>query len=146
MRSRTSRCRKTRRTNCRWCCSSGSPPRARSENAERPPVGTTGITDRPRPGRVRADAGDRRRVRTTSIMPRSVYQAQLLDRGEPQRWENLDAPGYQLRDLDGGEIRRTAAEAINAGRLQTPVESKSEVLRKLHLVREGAVSRAAVVA
>lgn len=84
---------------------------------------------------------------TTSVMPQGAYQRRLLERGQsPQRWENLGAPGYQLRDLDGREIRRTAAEALNAGRLQTPVESKSEVLRRLHLVHERTVTQAAVVA
>src|SRR3712207_7447955 len=69
---------------------------------------------------------------TTLFRSRSVYQSQLLDRGQtPQRWENQVAVGYRVQDLDGREVRRTAAEALNAGRLQAPVESKSEVLQKL---------------
>lgn len=84
---------------------------------------------------------------TTSLMPQSLYQERLLQRGHSQnRWENQAALGYALANLDGREIRRTALEAINAGRLQTPVESKPEVLRKFHLIRDGLIGRAAVVA
>lgn len=84
---------------------------------------------------------------TTSVMPQALYQERLLERGHSQqRWENQEAQGYGLGNLDGREIRRTAAEAIHAGRLQTPVESTSEVLRKLHLVHDRRITQAAVVA
>jgi ATP-dependent DNA helicase RecG len=84
---------------------------------------------------------------TTSIMPQAMYRKRLLERGQSQqRWENQPAAAYRARDLDGREIRRTAVEAVHAGRLQTPVESKSEVLRKLHLLQVGGVAQAAVVA
>jgi ATP-dependent DNA helicase RecG len=84
---------------------------------------------------------------TTSLMPQAVYQKRLLERGHSQqRWENQVAQDYPPRDLDGSEIRRTALEAINAGRLETPIESKTEVLRKFHLLREKRLTQAAVVA
>ena len=83
----------------------------------------------------------------TSPMRQAEYERRLLERGHSQqRWENQIASGYRLRDLDVPEIRRTVAEAIDAGRLETTVESSAEVLRKLHMIRERGVIQAAVVA
>lgn len=84
---------------------------------------------------------------TTTRMPREEYERRLLERGHSQqRWENQRAAGISWKSLDLKEIRRTVVEALNAGRLDTAVESPEEVLRKLHLANREGVIQAAVVA
>lgn len=83
----------------------------------------------------------------TSLMPQPEYERRLLERGHSQRrWENQIAEGFTINDLDSEEIQRTIREAQNAGRLESSVESPSEVLRKFRLVENGHVLQAAVVA
>ena len=80
-------------------------------------------------------------------MPREEYERRLLERGHSQqRWENQRAAGVSWKSLDLKEIRRTVVEALDAGRLDTAVESPEEILRKLHLANREGVSQAAVVA
>ena len=83
---------------------------------------------------------------TTSLMPRSEYQQQLLARTHLlQRWENQVAEGYALNDLDTREIKRTLRAAVEAGRLESTVTNASEALHRFHLRVEGRLLRAAVV-
>lgn len=84
---------------------------------------------------------------TTSQMPQLEYQRRLLERGHPQRrWENQIAERYGLKDLDTKEVRRAVADAVAAGRLETPVTNPLEALKKLKLVEDGRLLQAAVVA
>jgi ATP-dependent DNA helicase RecG len=83
----------------------------------------------------------------TSLMPQMEYERRLLERGHSQRrWENQVAEGFKVDDLDTEEIQRTIREAQNASRLESSVESPLEVLRKFHLVENGHVLQAAIVA
>lgn len=80
-------------------------------------------------------------------MPQSVYQRLLLDRDHAvTRWENQSASGFQLKDLDVREIRRTISEGIDASRIDSASTGPAEVLKKLDLVRGRQPLRAAVVA
>ena len=63
-----------------------------------------------------------------------------------QRWENQPATGWSINDLEVGEIRRTAAEAIRSGRMEEPPSREpADLLRGLGLLRDGALLRAAAV-
>jgi ATP-dependent DNA helicase RecG len=84
---------------------------------------------------------------TTSLLPQTTYQRQLLERGHvQQRWENQIAAGYRVAHLDRREIERTVKEALNANRLESTVESPQEVLERLNLITDQDVLQAGVVA
>ncbi|MHB1423322.1 MAG: ATP-binding protein [Gemmataceae bacterium] len=84
---------------------------------------------------------------TTSQMPQAEYERRLLERGHPQRrWENQLAERYRLKDLDMKEVRHAVADAVAAGRLESPVTNPTEALEKLKLVEHGHPLQAAVVA
>jgi ATP-dependent DNA helicase RecG len=84
---------------------------------------------------------------TTSIMPQAEYERRLLERGHPaRRWENQAAERYRLKHLDTKEVRRAVADAVAAGRLESPVTNPTGPLEKLKLLEDGRLSQAAVVA
>ncbi len=63
-----------------------------------------------------------------------------------QRWENERAEGWDVEDLDYGEISRTLDEAVRRGRLDEPgTRDPREMLRGLGLVERDQLLRAAVV-
>ena len=63
-----------------------------------------------------------------------------------QRWENQPAIGWSVEDLDIGEIRRTATEAVRRGRLEDlGTQEPADLLLGLGLLRDEALLRAAVV-
>ena len=89
----------------------------------------------------------RRVGNTTVAMSADEYSRMLFERmHSEQRWENQPATGWSINDLEVGEIRRTAAEAIRSGRMEEPPSRKpADLLRGLGLLRDGALLRAAAV-
>ncbi len=90
----------------------------------------------------------RRVGNTDHAMTHHEYAQMLLERmhGE-QRWENQQAYGWSIEDLDDTEIIRTVREAVRRGRLENPgTEDIRELLLGLGLVsRDGDMLRAAPV-
>lgn len=89
----------------------------------------------------------RRVGNTTQRLSRDEYHRMLLERlhGE-SRWENEEAGGWSVADLDHAEIIRTLEESIRRGRADDPgVRDPAEVLRGLGLMRDGQLLRAATV-
>lgn len=84
---------------------------------------------------------------TTQQMDREEYNRMLLERMHAQtRWENEIASGWELADLDAGEITRTIDEAIRRGRAEEPgTRSPGDLLRGLGLLKNRSLTRAAVV-
>lgn len=70
----------------------------------------------------------------------------LEARHASDRWENSLASGWTVDDLDADELTRTIEEAIRRGRLSDPsTRDPRELLRGLGLLRDGGITRAAVV-
>jgi len=84
---------------------------------------------------------------TTRQMPQERYEQLLLERVHSRRrWENQEAEGIRLRDLDREEILRVVEAARRAGRLVEAVTGNvGGILDRLGLRREGRILRAAVV-
>lgn len=84
---------------------------------------------------------------TTSSMPRHRYEELLLNRTHSRsRWENQRADGFDLADLDGEEILRTARLGISSGRMPETSADPTEILDRLGLRVDGFLLNAAVVA
>ena len=84
---------------------------------------------------------------TTSAMPRTRYEALLLERAHSHsRWENAPASGVSLKDLDREEILRTVRLGIEAGRLpESTGRNIGDILDRLRLRKDGQLLNAAVV-
>ncbi|HEX6901788.1 MAG TPA: ATP-binding protein [Thermoanaerobaculia bacterium] len=84
---------------------------------------------------------------TVSPMPQVRYQELLLNRMHTQhRWENQQADGYSLQDLDEEEILRTARLGISSGRMpESSTLEPAEILNRLGLQVDGRILNAAVV-
>jgi len=79
-----------------------------------------------------------RRVGATSLrLSRDEYNEMLLERVHAdRRWENEEATGWAVADLDHDQIAETVAEAVRRGRLDEPGTREPELLlRGLHLLR-----------
>ena len=89
----------------------------------------------------------RRVGNTNRRMSRDDEHRMFLERVHgQQRWENQTVEDWSLEDLDISELRRTANEAIRIGRLSDPLpDSPEETLRGMGLLKDGALSRAAIV-
>lgn len=84
---------------------------------------------------------------TTQIMSRDQYNQLLFERlhGE-QRWENRQADGWSVADLDIAELTRTIEEAVRRSRAEDPgTRNPEDLLRGLGLIRDGRILRAAAV-
>ena len=89
-----------------------------------------------------------RRVGATNLrLSREEYNGMLLERVHADRgWENEEASGWTVADLDHDQILETVAEAVRRGRLAEPGTREPEpLLRGLHLLRGNRLLRAAVV-
>ena len=89
-----------------------------------------------------------RRVGNTNWrMSRDDEHRMFLERVHgQQRWENQTVEDWSLEDLDISELRRTANEAIRIGRLSDSLpDTPEETLRGMGLLKDGALSRAAIV-
>jgi len=84
---------------------------------------------------------------TTQRMSRAEFDRRVVQRLEAQTpWDRWISPGWRIRDLDREEIRRTVEEAVEARRLAGALDEKPEViLRRLELVTERGVTRAAAI-
>ena len=89
-----------------------------------------------------------RRVGSTNLsLSREEYNRMLLERVHAdRRWENEEASGWSLADLDHERIAGTASEAVRRGRLEEPGTREPEaLLRGFQLLRGDRLLRAAVV-
>jgi ATP-dependent DNA helicase RecG len=89
-----------------------------------------------------------RRVGTTNQeLDRDDYQRLLLEQVHGvARWENEEATGWGVEDLDAAEIVRTLDEAVRRGRSDEPgTRNPAELLRGFGLSKGGRLLRAAVV-
>lgn len=84
---------------------------------------------------------------TTSVMPQQKYDQLVLDRAPmDRRWENLQAKGYSINDLDHEEILRTVRLGIESGRLpESSGKDIADILDRLQLRVAGQISNAAMV-
>ena len=89
----------------------------------------------------------RRVGNTTQQLSRDGFDRMLLERVHAEtRWENTEAKGWSVADLDEAEILRTVDESIRRGRSSDPgTRDPSELLRGLGLTKDGVLLRAAVV-
>lgn len=89
----------------------------------------------------------RRVGNTTQRLSRDEFDRMLLERVHAElRWENTDAKGWSIGDLDVAEIERTVDESIRRGRVSDPgTRDPAELLRGLGLIKDGVLLRAAVV-
>ena len=85
---------------------------------------------------------------TTRIMPRSVYEQQVLEKlHATNRWENQPvANGVTIADLDEDEIQLTVDNAVDLGRLE-PLKRRTTkaILTGLGLIVDGKLLNAAVI-
>jgi ATP-dependent DNA helicase RecG len=88
-----------------------------------------------------------RMASTTRRMPQRRYEQLLLNRAHSRRrWENQEAEGTSLRDIDREEVFRVVESARAAGRLVEPVgKDLGRVLDRLGVRRGTTLLRAAVV-
>ena len=89
-----------------------------------------------------------RRVGSRNLsLSREEYNRMLLERVHAdRRWENEEASGWSLADLDHERIAGTASEAVRRGRLEEPGTREPEaLLRGFQLLRGDRLLRAAVV-
>ncbi len=89
----------------------------------------------------------RRVGNTNQEMSRDEYNRMLLERmhGE-QRWENHEATGWTVNDLDTTEIVRTLEESMRRGRADDPgTRNPVDILRAFGLLRDGVLLRASPV-
>ena len=84
---------------------------------------------------------------TTQRMSHSEFDRRVAHRLEDQTpWDRWIAPDWRIRDLDRNEIHRTIENAVEAKRLTGVLGEKPEVvLRRLELVTERGVTRAATI-
>lgn len=84
---------------------------------------------------------------TTSRMPRERYESLLLDRMHARRrWENQQAQGVEIDDLDHEEILRTVRLGIQTGRLPEGTGTEiGEILDRLKLRDQDRLLDGAVV-
>lgn len=89
----------------------------------------------------------RRVGNTTRKLSRHESDRMLIERVHADsRWENSEARGWSVTDLDEAEILRTVEESVRRGRIAEPgTRDPSALLRGLGLVRDGVLLRAAVV-
>ena len=90
----------------------------------------------------------KRNQSTTSKMPQHQYEQLMVKRGHINHfWDEQFAVGYGIEDLDHEEIRRTVLQGANANRFshQALVESISDILNRLKLMKEGSLKKAALV-
>lgn len=80
-------------------------------------------------------------------MPQQYYERLLLERmHSSNRWENQEARGTSINDLDVAEIVRTVEEAVRRQRLEDPgTRDPVELLRDLGLLNDRLILNAAVV-
>ena len=93
------------------------------------------------------DESFRRVGNTNRKLSRDDEHQMFLERVHgQQRWENQIVEDWSLEDLDISELQRSANEAIRIGRLSAPLpDSPEETLRGMGLLKDGALSRAAIV-
>lgn len=91
--------------------------------------------------------GYRRVGNVTLPMSADEHGRAVLERyHKSERWENQEAAGWSIDDLNEKEIRTTIAEAVRRKRLDVPEHgSVKDLLLGLGLVQGGAVYRAAAV-
>ncbi|MHB9038912.1 MAG: ATP-binding protein, partial [Armatimonadota bacterium] len=84
---------------------------------------------------------------TTHRMPQQYYERLLLERMHASnRWENQEARGVSINDLNAVEIVRTVEEAVRRQRLEDPgTRDPVELLRGLGLLNDSSILNAAVV-
>ena len=84
---------------------------------------------------------------TTRKMPQARYEALLLKRGHAKsRWENQEAEGVRLKDLDREEILLTRAAAIEKRRITAATSMDvGDILDRLGLRIDGKITNAAQV-
>lgn len=84
---------------------------------------------------------------TTRKMPQKRYEQLLLQRAHSKRrWENQEAEGITLRDLNREQIHDVVSSARNAGRLVGPVGADARrILDRLGLRQNGKLLQAALV-
>ncbi len=89
----------------------------------------------------------RRVGNTTSEMPDDEYHRILLERAhrEGTRWENRPAEDWSLDDLDTNRIHRIVNLARQRGRLDTPGDDPTRLLRGLGLYSNEVLQKSAVV-
>ncbi len=83
---------------------------------------------------------------TTILMPKAEYERRLIERlHSTRRWENENANGVSIKDLDEEEIRLTLSTAIDAGRMERPRKTDPKsILIGLGLIVDGRLTNAAV--
>lgn len=84
---------------------------------------------------------------TTSVMPQSMYQELLMQRGARRmKWEDEIDPKANVDCLDEESVRRLVASGIQAGRIPESMRVKSipEILDKMKLSENGQLKNAAV--
>ncbi|MBI2071237.1 MAG: putative DNA binding domain-containing protein [Elusimicrobia bacterium] len=84
---------------------------------------------------------------TTRVMPQKRYEQLLLARmHSKRRWENQQAEGTSIRDIDREEVYRFVKEARFADRLIGPAgRDLGAILGRLGVAEKGKIFRAAVV-
>ena len=84
---------------------------------------------------------------TTQRMSRPEFDRRVADRLLGQMpWDRWVAPEWRITDLDAEEIQRSLSDAVDASRLSGMAGDKLDVvLRRLELVRDGQVTRAAAI-
>lgn len=89
----------------------------------------------------------RRIGNTTSEMPDDEYDRILLERAhrEGTRWETRPAEDWSLDDLDTSRIHRIVNLARQRGRLDTPGDNPTRLLRGLGLYSNEVLQKSAVV-
>lgn len=80
-------------------------------------------------------------------LDRDEYNRLLLEQLHGvSRWENQEAEGWTVKDLDETEIVRTLEEAVRRGRAEDPgTRDPQDILRGLKLAKDGALFRAAIM-
>ncbi len=85
---------------------------------------------------------------TTKIMPREMYDSRLKD-CDPFKfaWDAQIAEEYTIEDLDEERIRSAVRLGVMGGRLNASADGDNVemLLRKLNLLKDGKITRAAVV-
>lgn len=84
---------------------------------------------------------------TVSIMPQAKYERLLLERAHGRRrWENAEAEGYHVEDMDEEEVLRTMRVGVERRRIPESAERDPRgFLSRLKLLSDGAPLNAAVV-
>lgn len=84
---------------------------------------------------------------TTTLMPPSTYERLLSEKlHATHRWENEEAQGYRIEDLDHEEILRTVRLGVQVGRIPESIgTSIPDILDRLGVRKDGVLLRSAVV-